>query len=199
MKIGIMGGTFNPIHLGHLILSEHIREAMGLDKIIFIPTGQPPHKNGISIVDRFHRKIMTELSIEDNPHFILSDIEIKRPNKSYTIDTVYELKRQYKDDSLVMIIGADSLMNIEQWKDALKLLNEIDFVVADRITKQNENVLQEIDRLNITYNINIKYIDTPIIEISSTEIRNKIKKNESIKYLVNKNVHRYILENNLYK
>lgn len=199
MKIGIMGGTFNPIHLGHLILSEHIREEMELDRIIFIPTGQPPHKDEKDVIDKFHRQSMTEISIEDNPYFLLSTIEIERSNKSYTIDTISNLKKQYKDDSLIMIIGADSLINIEQWKDASKLLKEIDFVVADRITKQNEDVLQEIKRLNMKYNTKIRYIDTPIIEISSTEIRNKIKKNESIKYLVNPKVHKYILENNLYK
>lgn len=181
MRIGIMGGTFNPIHLGHLILSEYIREEASLDKIIFIPTGHPPHKDKNSVIDGFHRKKMLELSIKDNPYFFLSDIELKRENKSYTIDTIAELRKVHIDDELFMIIGADSLYNIESWKDSSKLLTEIDFVVADRILREKKNLIEEIKRLNILHNIEIKYFDSPLIDISSTEIRDRIKKGKVYK------------------
>lgn len=199
MKIGIMGGTFNPIHLGHLILSEYIREGLNLDKIIFIPTGQPPHKDNSKVIDALHRKAMTELSIKDNPYFFLSNIELERKYKSYTIDTIKELKEQYKDDTLIMIIGTDSLMSIESWKDSSELLKQIDFIVADRISREKEDTIKEIKRLNLKYSIEIKYLDIPLLEISSTEIRDRVRKNKSIKYLVKENVYKYILENNLYK
>nr|WP_300002099.1 nicotinate-nucleotide adenylyltransferase [Tissierella sp.] len=198
MKIGIMGGTFNPIHLGHLVLSEHIREEMGLDKIIFIPTGHPPHKDNSEVIEGYHRKAMVELSIGDNPCFDLSDIELKRIQKSYTIDTIYELKELYKDDRLIMIIGGDSLINIESWKEAEKLLREIEFVVADRVLREKKDIVEEIKRLNNKYEADIKYFDTPLIEISSTEIRDRMRSGKSIKYLVKEEVYRYILEKGLY-
>lgn len=199
MKIGIMGGTFNPIHLGHLVLSEYIKDEMGLDKIIFIPTGNPPHKDNSEIAEGFHRKAMVDLSISDNPYFTLSDIELKRTKKTYTIDTIYELKRLYKNDTLSMIIGADSLINIGSWKDSDTLLKEVDFVVADRVLREKKNVVKEIERLNLKHGIKIRYFDTPLIEISSTEIRDRIRTDKSIKYLVREEVYRYIVKNNLYK
>lgn len=199
MKIGIMGGTFNPIHLGHLILSEYIREGIGLDKVIFIPTGEPPHKDNTKIAEGFHRKAMTELSIEDNPYFFLSSIELDRKDKSYTIDTINEIKSKYKDDTVVMIIGSDSLMNIESWKDSSKLMRKIDFIVADRMAREKKEIIKEIKRLNLKYNVDIKHLEIPLLEISSTQIRDRIRKNKSIRYLVKENVYRYILKNNLYK
>lgn len=197
MRIGIMGGTFNPIHLGHLVLSEYIREGLDLDKVIFIPTGNPPHKN--KIVKAYHRKNMVELSIKDNPYFCLSCIELEKEDKSYTIDTVLQLKEKYKNDSLTMIIGGDSLFTIESWKDSSRLLQEIDFVVADRLLRERKNLIEEIKRLNLKYKSNILYLETPLIEISSTQIRDKVEGFRSIKYLVKENVNKYIMENNLYK
>ena len=199
MKIGIMGGTFNPIHLGHLMLSEYIREGLALDKVIFIPTGQPPHKDTSAVIDGIHRKAMTELAIEDNPYFFLSSIELDRKDKTYTIDTIKELKEQYKEHTFVMIMGPDSLMSIESWKDSSKLLKEIDFIVADRVSRENKEISKEIKRLNLKYNIDIKQLDIPLLEISSTQIRDRLKRNKSIKYLVKENVYRYILKNDLYK
>ena len=133
MKIGIMGGTFNPIHLGHLILSEYIRDELGLDKIIFIPTGHPPHKDSREIASGLHRKAMVELSIKNNPYFFLSSLELDKKDTSYTIDTVLELKAKYTNDELFMIIGADSLFGLNTWKNYRKLLKEVDFIVADRL------------------------------------------------------------------
>lgn len=199
MKIGIMGGTFNPIHLGHLVLSEYIRVEMDLDKVVFIPTGRPPHKDDKNIIDGFHRKKMVELSIKDNPYFVLSDIELKKSGISYTIDTINELKDIYKEDTLYMIIGADSLLNFESWKDPSELLKKVNLIVADRLLRKDKDIIDEIRTLNSKYNIDISYLDSPIIEISSTEVRDRIKEGKSIRYLVREDVNRYILENSLYK
>ena len=198
MNIGIMGGTFNPIHMGHLILSEYIMDELGLDKIIFIPTGHPPHKVNKRVLDGFHRKTMTELSIEDNPRFALSDIELKKSGLSYTVDTIRDLKNIYKADKLFMIIGADSLFNIESWQRAKELFQGVTFLVADRVLREKKDLKEDINRLNKKYNTDIQLLHTPLIEISSTEIRERVRKNKSIKYLVKENVYRYIIENNLY-
>ena len=197
MKIGIMGGTFNPIHHGHLILSEYIRLEENLDKIIFIPTGNPPHKN--SVLDAKLRLEMVELAIKSNPYFNASDIEVKRTNLTYTIDTIKELKEKYPSAELFMIIGADTLLSLHNWKDCSKVLSQINFIVADRLGLRPSDIEEEIKRLSNKYFSNIFNIASPIIDISSTDIRNRIKENLSIKYLVPETIEDYILQNNLYR
>lgn len=199
MKIGIIGGTFNPIHVGHLVLSEYIRDELNLDKIIFIPTGRPPHKSDKNIAKSIHRWNMLELSIKDNPYFELCDIELNSVGISYTIDTVGELKKLHISDDLTMIIGADSLLSLENWKRGPDLIQKINFVVADRLIGKKQNVINEVKALNHKYGVNIRWVDSPIIEISSTDIRDRIKNNKSIKYLVKEDVNKYINDNNLYK
>lgn len=199
MKIGIMGGTFNPIHHGHLILSEYIRIKMNLDRIIFIPTGVPPHKNNQDVLDGETRLKMVELAIESNPYFIASDIEVTRNKLTYTIDTIVELRDLYQNSKIYMIIGADTLLSLYTWKDYSKVLSLVSFIVADRLGLSNEDLVQEIERLNRRFDSNIVSIDSPVIDISSTLIRNRLKENLSIKYLVPERVEDYILNNNLYR
>lgn len=199
MRIGIMGGTFNPIHHGHLILSEYIRLEARLDKIIFIPTGTPPHKSPSEILEGDTRIKMVELAIEDNSYFSISDIEVKRNKTTYTIDTIREIKDIYKDAQIYMIIGADTLLSLHTWKDFDDLFSLIGFIVADRFVQNGQEVLKEIDRLKGLYDGDVASIDSPIIDISSTFIRGRIRENLSIKYLLPKKVEDYILENKLYK
>lgn len=176
MKIGIMGGTFNPIHHGHLILSEYIRIRAGLDKIIFIPTGTPPHKDDQYVLDSETRLEMVKLSIKNNPYFIYSDMEVKRKQLTYTIDTVIELKDIYEDAELYMIVGAGTLLSIHTWKDYKKIFSMMNFIVADRLGLDKYNVVDEIKRLNNKYGANIVSINSPVIDISSTLIRDRLKK-----------------------
>lgn len=199
MKIGIMGGTFNPIHHGHLILSEYIRTRADLDKIVFIPTGMPPHKNRDDLLDSRIRLEMVDKAIENNPFFTSSDIEVSRTQLTYTIDTLIELKDLYKNCELYMIIGADTLLSLQTWKDYSKVLSLVNFIVADRLGLSTNEVLQEIERLNVQFGADIISINSPVIDISSTIIRGRIKKGLSIKYLVPEVVEDYISENNLYK
>ncbi|MDR7870262.1 MAG: nicotinate-nucleotide adenylyltransferase [Tissierellaceae bacterium] len=199
MKIGIMGGTFNPIHHGHLILSEYIRSIANLDKIIFIPTGTPPHKDNKEVLDGVTRLKMVDLAIKSNPYFVSSDIEVKRPSTTYTIDTVMELKEVYHDSELYMIVGADTLLSLYTWKDFAKVLSQVNFIVADRLGLNDNDVHKEIERLNKKYNSEIISIDSPVIDISSTVIRSRLKENLSIKYLVPDTIEEYILKNNLYR
>lgn len=197
MKIGILGGTFNPIHHGHLIIAEYISEILNFDKIIFIPTGIPPHKDRGEVLDGKTRAKMLSLSIASNPKFEISTIEIDSEDISYTIDTIKNLKQSSNDD-FHMIIGGDSLLSLHSWKGFEKIISEVNIIVADRYGSCGKKIIDEIDRLNKETHKKIININTPIIDISSTEIRNKLKMGKSIKYLVPEKVENYILKRGLY-
>ena len=197
-KYGIFGGSFNPIHYGHLMICEYIKEEMGLDKVIFIPTGNPPHKDlGVSAEDRYE---MVRLAISPNPDFEISDIETTRVNLSYTVDTIRELKKIYKEEKLYFLIGLDSLFQLKTWKKIGDLSQEIEFVVALRpgyIDKEEIN--REIDFLRENFGTRINLIKTPLYEISSTDLRERIHEGKSLRYLIPKKVLDYIEESGFYK
>lgn len=195
-KIGIMGGTFNPIHYAHLIIAQCAVEKFGLDKIIFITTGNPVHKPNECIEDAKYRHNMVELAILSNPLFEASDMEVKRNEPTYTIDTLQELKAIYPDSELTFIIGTDSLNKLSTWKNSEKLFDYSSFAVATRPFYDLESDSCEfIER----YSENIKFFEVPINAISSTEIRKKINLGHSITYLVPEKVVEYIQENSLYE
>lgn len=197
MKIGILGGTFNPIHIGHLIMAEYIRESIPLDKVIFIPVGEPPHKKHTErSEDRFN---MVKIAIESNPFFDISSIEMDRKGSSYTIDTIKQLDTIYPEDKLYFIIGADSLLDIMNWHKAEKLLQIVDFIVVGRNSLDKDHIVKNIENLTSKYGANIIFLETPSIEVSSTEIRKRVKEHKSIRYLVPNSVREYIIERNLYK
>ena len=197
-KYGIFGGSFNPIHYGHLMICEYIKEEMGLDKVIFIPTGNPPHKDlGVSAEDRYE---MVRLAISPNPDFEISDIETTRVKLSYTVDTIRELKKIYKEEKLYFLIGLDSLFQLKTWKKIDDLSQEIEFVVALRpgyIDKEEIN--NEIDFLRDNFGTKINLIKTPLYEISSTDLRDRIHEGKSLRYLIPKKVLDYIEESGFYK
>lgn len=197
-KYGIFGGSFNPIHYGHLMICEYIKEEMGLDKVIFIPTGNPPHKDlGVSAEDRYE---MVRLAISPNPDFEISDIETTRVNLSYTVDTIRELKKIYKEEKLYFLIGLDSLFQLKTWKKIGYLSQEIEFVVALRPGYINkEEIDNEIDFLRENFGTKINLIKTPLYEISSTDLRDRIHQGKSLRYLIPKKVLDYIEESGFYK
>lgn len=198
MKVGILGGTFNPIHYGHLIIAEHIRVDQNLDKIIFIPTGLPPHKDRLEVLGGEARSKMVDLAIGSNPYFHLSTIEVDNREISYTIDTVNSLKKENPIDEFYLIIGGDSLMEIKTWKGFKELIGSVNIIVADRYGACGQDIMDEIKRLNKDMNSNIVNINTPIIDISSTEIRRKLREKKSIKYLLPENVENYIRQRGIY-
>ncbi len=197
-KYGIFGGSFNPIHYGHLMICEYIKEEMGLDKVIFIPTGNPPHKDlGVSAEDRYE---MVRLAISPNPDFEISDIETTRANLSYTVDTIRELKKIYKEEKLYFLIGLDSLFQLKTWKKIGDLSQEIEFVVALRPGYiHKEEINNEIDFLRDNFGTKINLIKTPLYEISSTDLRDRIHEGKSLRYLIPKKVLDYIEESGFYK
>lgn len=198
MKIGIFGGTFDPIHNGHLIIGEYARTSLNLDKILFIPVGIAPHKDNNNITSGEIRVKMIDLAIESNPYFYQSLIEIERKEIAYTIDTIISLKEKYKDDELYFIMGGDSIFEIESWKDSEKLMKLCNFIVLDRGYSRKRDIRHKILELEDLYGMKVQEIESPIIEISSTEIRKRIKNNLSIKYLLPEVLEKYILERNIY-
>ena len=199
MKVGIMGGTFDPIHNGHLIIAEYSRNVLDLEKVIFIPTGNPPHKRLNRITEKTNRLEMTKLAILTNPSFEFSDLEIAREGITYSIDTILSLKKDCPQDEFYFIIGSDSLFEIQNWKDHDKLLTICNFVVFERGELEDKKISEKIEELKDTYNSNIFKIHCPLIEISSTEIRNRVSTGLSIKYLVPEIIETYIQKYNLYK
>lgn len=195
-RYGVFGGAFNPVHLAHLIIAEDVRQQMHLDKVLFIPYANPPHKETGDLADAEHRVNMIKLAIEGNSFFEYCDIEIKKgtSEKSYTIDTLMELRQKYINEgvALYLIIGMDNLVELHTWKDPGKLFLLSQVLVLNRPGYLIHDVKHEYDR-------KATLIPAPDIGISSTDIRFKIKENKSIKYLVPGAVEKYIIENKLYK
>ncbi|PID80191.1 MAG: nicotinic acid mononucleotide adenylyltransferase [Clostridiales bacterium] len=198
MKIGIMGGTFDPIHLGHLFLAQEVMGAYHLDKVIFVPSKIGPHKMNSVKTTPDVRYEMVKCAIADNQHFDVSDIEIKRQGISYTIDTVRAFKRKYKSDSGYFITGADAIVGIETWREYKTLLKDINFIAATRPSLKDEDLKAEINRLNDTYDVEIQMMDMLNLEISSSDIRRRCKAGRPIKYLVPDCVEKIIMERRLY-
>ena len=196
-KIGILGGTLDPIHNGHLMIAECARDQLSLDEVWFMPTGNPPHKSNQNISPNEVRKEKIELAIEDNNNFKFSDFEYKRDGIIYTSDTMKLLKNAYKDTDFYFIMGADSLMYFKDWHKPEEIVLYCNLVVAGRDNDDSE-LLREVAILEDKYNINIHVLKSPKICISSSDIRDYINNKFSIKYMVPDSVERYIKNKNLY-
>ncbi len=189
MKIGILGGTFNPVHIGHLILAEEAAGKLKLDKVIFMPVYIPPHKNSPDLIEAEHRYQMCILATKNNPNFEVSKLEIEREGKSYSVETLKELRKKYgKDVQLFFLTGSDSLKELFSWKDVDDIFKLSQFVVAQRPGYPIERLPEEVKVVLITP-----------IEVSSSLIRQRIKEEKSIRYLVPDEVRDYIIGHKLYK
>ena len=198
MKIGIMGGTFDPIHLGHLATAEAVRENFSLDEILFIPAARPPHKLGKKVSDEKHRLAMTILATQSNKFFRVSDMELKRTGLSYTLDTMNELQKKFGVSAkLFFIIGADSLADLNKWHAAKELVEKCHFIATTRPgADANFSAVKKFFGEAATKHIH--RVTTPGLEISSTDIREKIRLGRSIKYLVPEADEEYILREKIY-
>jgi nicotinate-nucleotide adenylyltransferase len=184
MAIGLIGGTFNPIHMGHLLIGEYIREEWSLDRIIYIPSANPPHKTGGEVLDAGSRMRLVELAIRDNPYFQLSDVELRREGYSYTIDSIREMSIEYPYEKLYFIIGTDTLFELETWKQFKEIAKEIEFLMYGRGTHSVVDIEEKLRYMRDEYGFKIKRSTGPELEISSTQIRDRIRRGLSIKYMV---------------
>ena len=215
LQVGLFGGSFNPLHIGHLRAAEEVREILDLDKIIFIPSSIHPIKNEKNIVDAKYRLRMLELATRDIKDFEVSDVEMKRPGPSYTVDTLKYFKDKFKNYRIFFILGTENLAKIDTWKDYKELFKYADFAVLSRPGFNLENIRDIIPRglvkqFKLSENKNGKtvykhsngnslvFFKIKGIRISSTTLRKLVENGKSIKYFVPDSVNKYILKNKLY-
>ncbi len=197
-KIGIMGGTFDPIHHGHLVIAEAAREQFELDRVIFIPAALPPHKQAVEITPALHRYLMTVLAVEAHPQFFVSDIEIKRPGPSYAVDTLETLKKELGEEKqFFFITGSDALCGLPSWHRPERLLELCDFIAAGRPGCKDFRTAQA--SLGEAGKKRIHRLVTPELEISATDIRQRVACGKSIRYIVPEAVEHYIRKEGLYR
>lgn len=195
-----MGGTFDPIHMGHLILGEQSFEQLHLDKVLFMPSGNPPHKrNRTGRASDGQRVDMVRLAIENNPHFELSLAEMHETGYTYTYRTLEELKEQNPDTDYYFIIGADSLFTFDEWKEPARICRACTLVVAVRDHASSDELNQEIKRLSAEYEGRFTLLDTMNIDVSSHQIRSWVSEGKSLKYYVPDPVISYMKENGIYR
>ena len=196
MRIGVFGGTFDPIHMGHLIVAEDARAALELDKVLFIPAGQPWFKSYRQITEARHRLAMVQLAVKDNPHFDVTDIEVRRSGPSYTVDTLQELHELYSDAELIVILGLDALREIDRWHQPSRV-----FQMASVAGMARPGATLDPSVLHAAIpgaSSRMCLLDSALIDISGTDIRRRASAGQSIRYRVPVAVERYICDNGLY-
>ena len=199
-RIGIMGGTFDPIHIGHLILGETAYEQFHLDKVLFMPAGNPPHKkNRRGRATDEERVEMVRRAISGNEHFELSLIEMNEDGYTYTYRTLERMQQERKDADYYFIIGADSLYNFETWMEPARICQAARIVVATRDHTEEESLDREMHRLSVKYNGTFLKLDSLNIDISSQMLRAWINENRTIRYYVPDGVANYIRKNHIYQ
>lgn len=195
-----MGGTFDPVHYGHLVTAEEARVQFELSQVLFVPNRYPPHKDLDGVSAPEHRYHMTLLATATNPHFAVSRLEVDRPGPSFSIDTIRELRRVHKADALFYITGADAILQVVRgaWEESAELLTLCQFIAASRPGFPIE--VDDLRRNNVTgrHLSNIHVIEIPALAISSTDIRRRVNDGRPIRYLVPEPVETYILKHQLY-
>jgi len=188
MKIGILGGTFDPIHYGHLILGEQVQVQLGLDRVLFVPTYRPPHKDSRRILAAPHRLKMATLAVRGNRRFVVSDIEVRRRGTSYTVDTLRAIKKRYPGARLYFICGSDLVSEIPTWKDVEEIHRLARFVLAKRPGYGRRLSGRHYRKIRVAQ-----------VDISSSSIRRLVRQGRSVKYLTPESVVRYIQRHRLYR
>ncbi len=192
MKIGIYGGSFNPPHLGHLIVVESVQDQLQFDKIFFVPASVPPHKIDRTLAPASDRLEMLKLALKGHPVFAGSDIELSRRGYSYTVDTLQQFRLLYPSAEFSIVIGADNFLEIDTWKAVDEIMDNAGLVVMNRPAYAPGTLKSRFDRF-------ARFVQVPSIGISSTDIRLRIKQGRSIRYLVPKDVEQYIYSKALYR
>lgn len=194
VKVGLFGGTFDPIHIGHLLLAEHACEALAFDTVWFMPAADPPHKSRQPLATGVQRLEMIRLAIEGNALFHVTDIEMERGGVSYTIDTIEELQRRFPDHAFSFLMGADMVNYLPKWHRIDELAERINFVGVGR-----PGTILQLDHLPAHIRDQVTMLEVPLFELSSTTIRERVSEDKSIRYRVPDRVHEFIQRNDLYE
>lgn len=197
MKVGILGGTFDPVHLGHIAVAEEAKTQVKLDEVIFMVAGQPWMKEGTHITPAKHRVEMVRLAIEGTPYFKLSTMEVERKGPTYTVDTLTELNKQRPDDELFLIVGWSSLSEMAQWHAPHRIIKLCRIIAVPRPGAARPD-LKALDSVIRGISRRVRLLDRPFMDISSTEIRDRVTCGLPIGYLVPKPGEKYIREHKLY-
>ncbi|MCI9486294.1 MAG: nicotinate-nucleotide adenylyltransferase [Lachnospiraceae bacterium] len=197
-RIGIMGGTFDPIHMAHLLLAEAARTQFHLDQILFMPSANPPHKDNQTVSPAEHRRAMVLLAVKGNLNFVCSDLEFRRRGFTYTSDTLRALHEQYPDTEFYFIMGADSLFAVDTWHQPEKIFNMATILAGNRSEVPMEQIEEQVRHLQNRFGGRIFLIDMPDIAISSSEIRKRCAEGASVRYYVPETVYQYMKAYHLY-
>ena len=197
MRIGVLGGTFDPIHLAHLVAAEEVRVRIALERVLFVPAGLPPHKLHMNVTPTEHRLKMVELAIASNPHFAISKVDIDRSGPSYTVDTIELLRDEWGGGEIYFIMGSDSLLDILTWHNPQRLIRLCRFAVVSRPGYHVD--LDELDDLLPGVASRVQMLNAPELAISSTDIQRRVREGLSIKYQVPEAVEDYIYQHKLYQ
>jgi nicotinate-nucleotide adenylyltransferase len=199
VNIGVLGGTFDPVHLGHLIIAEEVREHLKLDRVLFVPSGHPWLKDERVISSARHRVSMLRLALASNPSFQISMVDVEREGPSYTLDTLADLRRQFGESaSFFFILGWDSLNDLHLWKEPARILQQCRLVAVGRPGSAKPR-LSALETTLPGISKNVLLLPKPLIGISSSEIRRRVAKGLSTNYLVPEEVETYIRDNGLYR
>jgi nicotinate-nucleotide adenylyltransferase len=200
MRVGIFGGTFDPVHLGHLILAEQCREQGQLDQVWFVPAPRPPHKHDLPLT-RFDQRVeMIQLATAGQPAFRIDEIEKERSGPSYTVETVAELRRRHPADDFYLLLGSDTLAEIHSWYDPGRLLSMVGLLVMTRpgYPARSADELRAALRLPESARVRVQVVDSPLIDIASRDLRARAVAGRSLRYLVPRAIEVYIAEKRLY-
>jgi nicotinate-nucleotide adenylyltransferase len=189
MKVGLYFGSFNPIHIGHLIVASHVANYTDMQQVWFVVSPQNPLKTSAALLNEYHRLHLVRIAIEDDPRLKASDVEFKLPKPSYTIDTLTYLQEKFPQHEFSLIIGSDSFQNLPNWKNFDLLVKNHPFIIYKRPGFEITN----------TWGANVIILDAPLLSISATQIRNNIKEKKPIRYMVEEKVREEIERNNYYK
>ncbi|MBN2823479.1 MAG: nicotinate-nucleotide adenylyltransferase [Coriobacteriia bacterium] len=195
LRLGIMGGTFDPIHYGHLVTAEEALVQFNLDRVLFMPTGVPVRKSHRMVTSSEHRYLMTVIATASNPDFVVSRMEVDRPGLTYTVDTMLALRAEYGSSAeLYFITGADAVWDILSWRDSDRLADVCTFIAATRPGYD----LSRFEQDEVSQHINIEFMEVPALAISSTDIRTRIAQRRPVRYLLPEAVAAYVAKNQLY-
>jgi nicotinate-nucleotide adenylyltransferase len=197
-RIGVLGGTFDPPHIGHLWLGALAADALDLDRVLFMPAAKPPHKGDRLVSRATDRLLMTRLAVQPDSRFDLSVLEMERPGPSYTIDSVMELKRLTPDAEMYLVMAADSLAQIDTWREPDRLLDEIEWVVGPRSGSDIPDRPALEERFGERA-ARIHLLTGPSLDVSSSEIRRRVAAGHTIRYLVPRDVEELIIDRELYR